>query len=125
LILELILATDTNICCSTKYCKIFVYDDRAIAQAVNQRLPTAVALVWAQIRSCGICGGQSSTGAGFLSVLRFPLSIVIPPTAQHSSSSGAAKVGQLVADIPSGVSLTPPPQTKTKKTKTIYMTYFS
>jgi hypothetical protein len=37
-------------------------------------------------RLCGICGGQSGTGAGFLRVLRFLLSIVIPPTASHSSS---------------------------------------
>jgi hypothetical protein len=39
-----------------------------------------------QIRSCGICDGQRGTGAGFLRVLRFPLPIVIPPTAPHSSS---------------------------------------
>jgi hypothetical protein len=34
---------------------------------------------------CGICGGQSSTGVGFLRVFRFPLSILIPPTVPHSS----------------------------------------
>jgi hypothetical protein len=38
-----------------------------------------------QVRACGICGGQSGTGADFLQVLRFPLSILIPPTAPHSS----------------------------------------
>jgi hypothetical protein len=46
---------------------------RAIAQAVSFRLPTAVARVRSQVRSCGICGGQSDNGIGFLRVLRFSL----------------------------------------------------
>jgi hypothetical protein len=44
------------------------------------------AQVRAQVRSCGICGGQSDTGAGFLQVLWFPPPILIPPTAPQSSS---------------------------------------
>jgi hypothetical protein len=44
------------------------------------------ARVRAQVRSCGICGGQCGTGAGFLRVLPFPLPILIPPTTSHSSS---------------------------------------
>jgi hypothetical protein len=54
---------------------------RAIAQAVSRWLPTAAARVRSQVRSCGIWGGQSGTGAGFLRVLQFPLPILIPPTA--------------------------------------------
>jgi hypothetical protein len=38
----------------------------AVAQAVSRRLPTAAARVCAQVRLCGICGGQSGAGAGFL-----------------------------------------------------------
>jgi hypothetical protein len=37
------------------------------------------------------------------------LPILIPPTAPHSPSSGAGTIGQIVADVPSGLSLTPPP----------------
>jgi hypothetical protein len=59
---------------------------RAIAQAVSRWLPRATAQVRALVRSCGICGGQSDTGAGFLRVLRFPLPILIPPIAPQSSS---------------------------------------
>jgi hypothetical protein len=64
-----------------------VHRGRALAQAVSHRLSTTVARVRAQFRSCGICGGQSGTGADFLLVLRFPLPIFISPTAPHSSSS--------------------------------------
>jgi hypothetical protein len=52
----------------------------AIAQAVSHRLPTAAVRVRAKVRSCGICGGQSGTRAGYLGVF------LIPPTAPHSSS---------------------------------------
>jgi hypothetical protein len=34
---------------------------------------------------------------------------------QHHLSSEAGTIGQLVADVPSGISLTPPQETKKKK----------
>jgi hypothetical protein len=63
---------------------------RAIAQTVSRRLPTAAARVRAQVKSCGTCCEQNGTGAGFLRVLQFPLPILIPPTAPHSSSSSSS-----------------------------------
>jgi hypothetical protein len=57
----------------------------------SHRLPTAAARVRAQVKSCGVYGGQSGTGAGFLRVLGFFLPIV-----PHLSSSGAGKIGQPV-----------------------------
>jgi hypothetical protein len=55
--------------------------DRAMAQAVSRWFPTATAWIRARVRSCGICGRQSCTGAGFSRVLRFSLPILIPPIA--------------------------------------------
>jgi hypothetical protein len=57
---------------------------RAVAQVVSRWLPTAAAWVRAGVRSCGIFGGESGIGAGFLRVLRFPLPILIPPIAPES-----------------------------------------
>jgi hypothetical protein len=52
------------------------------SSAVRRWLPTAAARVCVRA-ACGVCGGQSGTGAGFLRVLRFPLPI-IPPIAPLS-----------------------------------------
>jgi hypothetical protein len=49
---------------------------------VRRWLPTAAARVRVRA-SCGVCGGQSGTGADFLRVLRFPLPI-IPPISPSS-----------------------------------------
>jgi hypothetical protein len=75
---------------------------------VNRGLPTAAARVRIQVRSSEICGGESGAGAGLLRVFRFPLPILIPGTA----SSGAGTIGQLVVDVPSGLSLSPHQETK-------------
>jgi hypothetical protein len=75
--------------CPFLFKEIFSYHinwDCAIAQAVSRRVAMAAARVRSQVRSCRICGGQSGSGAGFLRVLRFPLPILIPPTAPHPSS---------------------------------------
>jgi hypothetical protein len=47
------------------------------SSAVRRWFPTAAARV--RVRAaCGVCGGQSGAGAGFLRVLRFPLPIIPP-----------------------------------------------
>jgi hypothetical protein len=68
----------------------------AIAQAVSRWLPTAAARVQTRVWSCGICGGQSGAGAGFLRVLRFPLPMFIPPISPQSPSpiTRAGTIGQ-------------------------------
>jgi hypothetical protein len=80
---------------------------RAVAQEISRWLPTAAA--WVRNRAaCGVCGGQSGTGAGFFRVLRFLLSI-IPPISPSSQSPGAGTINLLVAAVPSGPNWTPPP----------------
>jgi hypothetical protein len=95
---------------SEKAPKIFIdLPDRAIAQAVSRWLPTAAARFREWVRSCGICGGQSGTGAGFLRVLRFLLSIFIPPITPQTPSSiiWGWYNRPMVAAVPSGLSLIP------------------
>jgi hypothetical protein len=54
--------------------EIFVTKHRQ-GRAVAEAVPTAAARV--RVRAaCGVFGGQSGTGAGFLRVLRFPLPII-------------------------------------------------
>jgi hypothetical protein len=93
---------------------------RAIAQAVSRWLSTAAARVRARVWSCGICGGHSGAGAGFLRVLRFPLPVFIPPiTPQSSSSIIWGWYNRLeVAAVPSGLSPTPLKKTDYSQTRT-------
>jgi hypothetical protein len=88
-----------------KYC----FKGRAIVQAVSRWLSTAADWVQARVCSCGICGGQSGAGAGFLQVLWFPLPIFIPPIASQSPSSivwGLYNRPE-VATVPRGLSAIP------------------
>jgi hypothetical protein len=90
-------------------------EGRAVTQADSRRLPTATARV--RVRAaCGVCGGQSSTWAGFLRVLRFPLPIIVPPISPASLSPGAGTTGLLETAVPSGPNWTPPPTIPIKKT---------
>jgi hypothetical protein len=78
---------------------------RAIGQAVSRWLPTAAARVRARVWSSGICGGQSGAGAGFLRVLRFPLSILILTNSPSSQSPRGRYNRPEVADVSSGPSM--------------------
>jgi hypothetical protein len=59
---------------------------RATVQAVSRRLPTEAARVQSQVWPCGICGGQSGTGTGFLRIFLLPLPIPLLQTAPQSLS---------------------------------------
>jgi hypothetical protein len=92
---------------------LLLNEGRAVVQAVSCWVPTAAARV--RVRAaCGVCGGQSVTGAGFLRVLRFPLPI-ISPVSPSSESPGAGTIGLWVAAVRSGPSWTSPPTIPIKK----------
>jgi hypothetical protein len=57
-------------------------------------VPTAAVCVRALVRWRGIYGGRSGTEASSLSVLRFPLPILIPPTAPHLVSIHIASLNK-------------------------------
>jgi hypothetical protein len=65
---------------------------RAVAQAVNRWLPTGAARV--RVRAaCGVCGGQSATGVGFLRLLAIHhstnFSIIIIIRGWHNKPTGS------------------------------------
>jgi hypothetical protein len=88
----------------------------AIDQAVTHRFPTAAARVRTQARSSWICGGQSGTGQIFSVHFGFSCQFsFLPLILTHHLSSWADTIGQLLADVPSGLSVTPPQETEEKK----------
>jgi hypothetical protein len=83
---------------------------RAIGQEASRRFPTPAARVRAQVKSCGIYGGKLALGQVFFEYFGFPCQFSFHRLLQihHHLSSGAGTIGQLVADVPSGLGLTPP-----------------
>jgi hypothetical protein len=68
-----------------------------MVQVVGRRPLTAETRVRARVGSCGICGGQSGTGTGFLEVLRFTLVSLFHRGSPYSLSSGGRLQDMLVA----------------------------
>jgi hypothetical protein len=76
----------------------------AIVQAVSRRLPIAAARIRAEVRSCGICGGQSYTAVGLLRVFGFLYQFSFHRLLHiHHLSPGAGTTGQIMTDVPSGL----------------------
>jgi hypothetical protein len=92
-------------------------DGCATPQAVSCWLPTAAVRVRSNVRSCGISGWQSATRAGFLRVLQCPLPISFHRMLHIHPSSGSGTISQSVADVPSGLCLTPPQEIKKIKSE--------
>jgi hypothetical protein len=71
---------------SSIYGRVFAAAGTCLRSRCLATLGVAAARVQSRVWSSGICGGQSGVGAGFLRVLRFPLSIFILPIAPQSPS---------------------------------------
>jgi hypothetical protein len=79
---------------------------RAIDQAVSRLLPTATARVRAQVR---FVVKKMPLGQVFSEYFGFPCQCPFHRVLHiHHLSSGAGTIGQLVAGVLSGLSLTPP-----------------
>jgi hypothetical protein len=90
---------------------------RAAAQAISAWLPTAVTHVRARFRLFGICGGQCNTGRFSRST---STSLVNHPTDRSTLIIiiiRTGTIGQIVADVSSRHSLTPPQENKNKTKK--------
>jgi hypothetical protein len=85
---------------------------RAIAQAVSRRFPNAAAQVDPMSGHVGFVVDKVEMGQ--VSSEYFGLSCQVSFHRLHHThhlSSGAGTIGQIVADVPSGLSLTPPQET--------------
>jgi hypothetical protein len=77
-------------------------------QAVSHRLPTAEAPVWSQVRYFEFVVDKMELGQVFSKYFGFPHQFLFHHMMHTRLPSGADTIGQLVADVPSGHSLTPP-----------------
>jgi hypothetical protein len=93
----------------------------AIAQVVSRQLPTVAAWVRAQVKSCEFVVEKVALGQVFFEYFDLPCQFSFPQLLYtHYLASEAGTRGQLVADVPSGLSLTPPQETKKKKRSTFF-----
>ena len=74
----------TNSIQSTKFTWNIIKLDCALAQAVSCRLLTTEARVQLQASACGICGGPTSTGIGYLRLLFATVSTTLQMYPTHS-----------------------------------------
>jgi hypothetical protein len=90
---------------SYQLCIRFANSELILNGNMSEWFLTAATRVRDWVWSCRICEGQGGTRAGFLRVLRFPLSIFIPPTAPQSPSSiiRGWYNRPVVAAVPSGL----------------------
>jgi hypothetical protein len=95
----------------------------AIAE-VSRWLPSAAARDRSLVGSWGICGGRNGIGEVSSEYFVFPCQFSFHQMLHTHLSSGAGRTGQLVAELPSGLSLTPPHEIK-KETifRRSYVTY--
>jgi hypothetical protein len=84
-------------------------EDRAIAQPVSPRLPKAAARVRAQVRCSGFVVDKVALGQVVSEYFGFPCKFLFHRLLHtHHLSSGAGTVGQIVVDVSSKLSVTPP-----------------
>jgi hypothetical protein len=84
---------------------------RAIALEVSRRLPTAEARLRARSDYVRFVVDRVALGQVFSEYFGFPCQFSFHQLlhTHNHLSSGAGTIGQLVDDVPSGLSLTPPP----------------
>jgi hypothetical protein len=101
------------------------FNGRAITQPVSRRIPTAAAWVRAHFSYVGFFVNKVPFGEVFFEYFGFPcqFSFYRLLRIHHHLSSGAGTIDQLVADVPSGLSLTLHPKKLKKKKTRIFDTW--